>query len=133
MWPSLLFRYSRFLVVVVCGAFLTTHRTDAVEPGPSPPVAQAKSPAHRLPYEPSVVALSGALRRQTFPGPPNYEASLRVTNRRRASIFIYGARCVQPVCLRRRPITTLSRASELCSSFLTRRVTTDSGHALGKR
>ena len=32
-----------------------------------------RSSEHCLAYEPAVVELSGTLRRQTFPGPPNYE------------------------------------------------------------
>lgn len=32
------------------------------------------APLVRLPYEPAEVALTGTIRRQTFPGPPNYEA-----------------------------------------------------------
>src|SRR5215470_13099408 len=37
--------------------------------------AQAQNPAGCLPYEPSVVELTGTLIRETFPGPPNYESA----------------------------------------------------------
>ena len=51
--------------------------------------------AQCLDYEPSVVALSGTIVRQTFPGPPNYESVARGDRPERVWIL----RLARPVCV----------------------------------
>lgn len=53
-----------------------------------------------LRYEPDTVALSGVLRRETHPGPPNYE-SVRAGDAPETGFYLHLA---LPVCARGRPV-----------------------------
>jgi hypothetical protein len=58
-------------------------------------VFSVNAAAQCLDYEPSAVALSGTIVRQTFPGPPNYESVARGDTPERVWIL----RLARPVCV----------------------------------